>query len=482
MLPLPISFKRSLVLAWALLPLACRLSPRGVPAEARRGDYAALFFTRDEAEEFTTLLPPFSTGMGAAEFLPEEAGALAGFAGFPRRLWLPRPAREYRNGFFATYTDVDEAPRAKVFLLTGVGVDQQKATLALVSLDTLLVSADLSKKISSWLQHEAAKQGALLSQVSVVATHTHAGHGGFSENPLWQIAVTERYRPELVASLQEALLVSYRQALSSSKEVNTLSLRAGTVEGLSKLRWPGTLLYQQGMELRFSSADNLDQPRGCLQTFPVHPTWYGINDFTLSSDIAGYIEKSSKAAMGSECFFFNGAAGNISPERGSSLREYGEDFVARLKEIPEQQQSLASLSAGSLLLSLPAPRFNLKACNISSLISTLFNVDVLSALPRFTKITYLLLNRVLWIFVPGEPLADLQKSWEKSLFTVLPGIEHIRFIGTANDYVGYIVPQELYAQPHLESCTSFYGDQLGEVVLAALLKELPLKIGGVENR
>ncbi len=72
-------------------------------------------------------------------------------------------------------------------------------------------------------------------------------------------------------------------------------------------------------------------------------------------------------------------------------------------------------------------------------------------------------------------MANLQQAWEVELRRKIPDLEHVRLLSTANDYIGYIVTEELYQQPHIESCSSYYGPSLADVLLGQIMAKLPEK-------
>lgn len=459
--------------ALASLGLSCRVENVKTPsaADIRRNSLA---FSLAEPPTSAALVSHLKFAQQSDLIVPPAVTSLAGFGGALRRV-IP-PNFSGLNGFFTyclPYTQVDEqaSPRVKILLWEGLTATGETSHFGIVSLDLVAVTADVTQKIVNTLR-QRMPPGMTLDQghIQVIASHTHSGTAGLSENPFWGAFACDRYSQPLWDFFATRVADTFEKALKNLKPVEKRTIKKGRLPGFNRTRFPGMEVDDRFLALSMTSDDS-QSPLGCALIYAVHPTWYGQKDRTLSADVTGFVEHALERKEGAPaCVFLNGAVGNAEIQAAAgTLEQYAEAFANAVHEQGATQNESAplKLAFGARIVSLPKPAPNLKACNLEGL-DTVVSAEMLDQLPRTTKIAYLILGKTLLIFFPGEAVFDVQKEFEQKLKAKFPDFEDVRLLSLSNDYLGYMVGVGNYDTPTLESCSTLYGPTVSGRLIDAL--------------
>lgn len=409
---------------------------------------------------------------------PPRPTSLAGFGGAARRLLPPNFAGGDR--FFTyclPYESVDLAPRVKVMLWQGEDSQKKLDTFALIAVDVVAVPSDVTRKIVAFLANQHPTLRLDHGNVQVVASHTHAGPAGLTENPFWSVFACDRYSQAYWAIFEERVTKAFAKALSTTRPITDAARRTTLLPGFNRSRFKGMEVDSRLLSLSFAQKESANLPKSrqgapCVQVFAAHPTFFGQTSLTLSSDLVGHVERElDRVNQGFPCVFLNGAVGNADAKAGDNL----DDYAGRFAEIafnPEKgtwQDAGTGLEFGAHILDLPTPKPNLKACGVPP-IDAFVSARILGNLPPRTKIAYARLGTTLFVFYPGEPVKTVSDALQTSILAARKDVDVVQVLGVSNDYLGYVVDSDDFSTETLESCSTLYGRRIADTLRAALVE------------
>lgn len=450
------------------------------PLDAGGAAGAGLFFERNDTAVGGTLEGPLAFGMGFSSLEPPRPTSLAGFGGGGRRALPPNPSG--MDGFFTyclPYKSVDLAPRAKVLLWQGRARGGATRALALVSLDIVASPADVSRKIVSALAARWPKLGLDHASVQVVASHTHSGPAGLTENPFWSVFACDRYSRRLWDHFEARVVEAFAAALKDAAPLadTGATRRSAALPGFNKSRFEGMAVDDRLLSFRFPRArESAVGPSGrgapCVQIFAAHPTWFGAGDLVLSSDVVGHAERElTEVNLGTPCVFLNGAVGNADIKHDAGL----DDWAQRFAELAVAGDALGpwkpvgqEIEFGARVIELPDTKINLKACKVPP-IDALVSARILANLPPRTKVAYARLGGTMFLFFPGEAVATVSRALEKAVLAVRKDVDVVQVLSVSNDYLGYVVDSDNFNARTLESCSTLYGRRISDALRGAFM-------------
>ena len=512
----------------------------------------ALFFNQNDTPKYGRISENVSFAIGIESIEPPQRTSLAGFGGASRRLTPPNISGA--GGFFTyclPYTSVDLAPRAKVLLWQGNSTrpnpalrlempfpnppfegetgfvtsqntqpqlqeDSAKSTrqdvFAIIALDVVAVPADVTKRMVATLQDAFPNLDLHQGNIQLVASHTHSGPAGLTQNSFWAAFACDRYSQELWEFFAKQVVAAFQQAINKQYSVGNIGLTSQKLDTFNKSRMPGLLADTRQLLVTFSkepgqitnsssggtssganagdgsidagAQDGSTIPNSkvtlglagvpCFTTYAVHPTWFGQNQLVLSSDIVGHLEQElKKENSDADCIFLNGAVGNADARAENGLDAYAKSFAKGSKTASKATgKSLSqTLEYGGIIVNLPVPQPNLKACKVPP-VDFLVSAKILQNLPNRTKIAYLLVGDTLFLFYPGEPIFTVQQELEVEVKKIRRDIATVQVLAVSNDYLGYLVNEENFDNETLESCSTLYGRRITNALLEATLTML----------
>ncbi len=466
-----------ILLLTVLFAVACRVeSVRSLTREDSSRD--ALFFATSDPTRRGSLASPLSFAMAFESIEPPRPTSLAGFGGGARRLLPPNYAGA--DGYFTyclPYKDVDLAPRVKVLLWQGNDPKGVVDTFAIIAIDVVAVPSDVTRKIISFLAENHPTLRLDHGNLQVVASHTHAGPAGLTENPFWSVFACDRYSSAYWAYFETQVAQAFAAALASKRPITEVTRRTTDLPGFNTSRFKGMEVDDRLLSFSFSQkpvSAKLGSRQGepCLQVFAAHPTYFGQTQLTLSSDLVGHVERELvRVNRGAPCVFLNGAVGNADATTGDGLDDYAQRF-AEIAFNPEKgtwTSAGAGLEFSARILDLPTPKPNLKACGVPP-IDAFVSARILGNLPPRTKIAYARLGKTLFVFYPGEPVKTVSDALQKAILAARKDVDVVQVLGVSNDYLGYVVDSDDFDTQTLESCSTLYGRRIADTLRNAVVE------------
>ncbi|MCL4693478.1 MAG: neutral/alkaline non-lysosomal ceramidase N-terminal domain-containing protein [Candidatus Hydrogenedentes bacterium] len=251
------------------------------------------------------------------------------------------------------------------------------------------------------------------------------------------------------------------------------------LEGMNRNRRDDPIVDDELTLTRFDTMDG--EPLVVIINWTAHPTYMSEKVMHVSAGWPGYLQREIETFMpGVTCMYINGAQGDISPRGGEGPSEFARaedygrklavkilDFVPAVQTEPEVRfdYSMSTLelpdrAAPPALLDAAGPEYGLTPENITAL------VEALS--PETSYLGVLRIGELLAVSIPGEMTSSLGVQVKQALADA--GAKHPIIVGLGNEWISYILPPEEFHQGGYEPGVSFYGDQLGPVIVAQAIE------------
>ncbi len=224
-------------------------------------------------------------------------------------------------------------------------------------------------------------------------------------------------------------------------------------------------------------------PLAVLVNWTAHPTFMDESDMLFSGDWPGHLQRTVEALAGQKvmALYYNGAEGDQSPvppaESGSRwerAERYGREMGIQAWRMWEkiQPHTVKLFAYNSEQIVLPKIQWHpdfMKTGGAEYGLNEAGMQAFLDALqPRQTRTICLRLDDWVILGVPGELAAQLGLE-AKSQARKITGASCVTIGGLANEWVSYILPAEEYRKGGYEASVSFYGETLGDTMLAGVV-------------
>ncbi len=326
---------------------------------------------------------------------------------------------------------------------------------------------------------KAAIPGLDIDHCLAAASHTHTGLEGMSldrrnvaDNP--HIGI---FSEPMLNFATDRIAQALREASESMQPVKAGSGQT-TIAGMNRNRRGAGCVDKDLTVLRLDRMNG--SPFVVFVNFTAHGTIVDETDMLVSGEWAGQMQRTVEALFGRgvTCMYANGAEGDIAPasQQGGSHWEKIEDYGRRVgiaaHELAEQVKpaDVKTFAAESAWIDLPARRgapdfvkiagdeYHVTEEQLNALLPVLF--------PDKAPTYALRVNDFELATFPGEPICVLGTAVKDALRK--DGITNPCVAALTTDSVGYILTPEEYAKSGYEVTASFYGDQLGPVVLSVV--------------
>jgi len=379
---------------------------------------------------------------------------------------LPRavPVAGFPHYRFAAGGQRDEvAVRALVLREEGLKV-------ALVSAEILLVPGDLARAL------ERRVSDLKLDRVVLAATHTHAGPGGYWDEPLGERFATGPFDRRVFELLVDRAALAVREAERALTPAR-LAVAFGSAPELAVGRGGGAL---DGHLVRARLASLAGAPIAEVVLFPAHATLLGPANRLISGDWPGALMRAGATPL----LFFQGALGDQAPRMPPGERPDPEAYaralgarIAALVEGPPDPSPALAVAAGRIGLPSADPGA------VPPLFRRVTRNLLEPLLPAEVEVVALRLGPLTLLAVPGEPVAEVGQRYRA---LAGPGSE---ILSLAGDYLGYVETEERTAAGAGETAHTYYGPELAgrlglgvKLVAEALRGPAPLSGPGSDGK
>jgi hypothetical protein len=361
-----------------------------------------------------------------------DLGAEPIIAGFPRVRWRAE--------------GVGDPVSVRALVLSEPG-----CSVALLSAEILLVPGALSRAVASRVEALG------LDAVVVVATHTHAGPGGYWDSLPGELGATGPFEQAAFDRLANAMADAIREAHAARGPAAVAVSRTRTT-ALTRNR-TGAAVDGRVLAVRLTRPGGA--PLAELVTFAAHPTLLGAWNRRISGDWAGRLLATSPRGTR---LLFQGAIGDQSAApRAIPGLEPVDAYAAALGAVvdglvPPAPDATPRLAVASASVALPPLGPGALPRALWPATSTLLG----GSLPARATVTALRLGEALLLFTPAEPVEAVGRSWR-----ALAGPD-AEVVSLSGDYVGYVDTAERFDADTGEARRSYYGPDLAARLEAAV--------------
>lgn len=355
--------------------------------------------------------------------------------------------------------------------------------VALVATDLIGISPGMKDAVL----RELAGLGFTDENVLLAAAHDHSApeclHPG---GDVWPLAFG-KFHPEYFKWTVARIADSVRQA-NAHLQPAQIGFASAALEGFNRnRRETGAGLVDPTMTvIKVAQAGPASGVRtiALVVNFTAHPTIMGGSSFDISGEWPGAMCRALESELGYDqarsqgvAMFFNGAQGDQTHagDFGSGwarVEAYGKALAGKAEALADgiQTQGGVKLAVRSLYWKLPAYRvspafiestgqeYQLSPEQAAALASKLF--------PGSVRLQAVRLGDAVLMAVPGEAIAELGLAMKRDAAAL--GARYPMVIDLANDGIGYILSPEQYNLGGYESGTSFYGPQLGAILVSQM--------------
>ena len=361
--------------------------------------------------------------------------------------------------------------RAKALVL-----DDGNKKYAIITLDILGLPPNVKPRVIETLNKKEWTEENIL----FLPSHSHTSLEMFALNDknIFDMAPIGIYQPLLLDYVVESLA-----GLINSADQDLQPVRIGTsgkpVSGLNRNRRGNPHVDNY---LTVTRIDHLNgQPLSVMVNWTAHPTIMDEHDMLVSGGWPGYLQRELEAWIGRDvvAMYYNGAEGDqsvIASGAGSHYEKaeiYGRKIAIEVMNIYQDFQPLedAEFEYNYRVIQLPErkahPDFMETGGKEYGLDEQKIQVLLDQVFPEQTSVSACRLGELLIVGAPGEMIAELGLEIKDELKE--HGIKYPVIGGLANQWISYILSEEEYDKSGYEASVSFYGKELGDVMVKAML-------------
>jgi hypothetical protein len=316
--------------------------------------------------------------------------------------------------------------------------------------------------------------------IMFLPSHSHSSLEMFALNDrnIFNLAPIGIFQPELLDFVVQALADLIKSADQKLKPVR-IGSQSKEIDGLNRNRRGEPFVDRS---LTVTRIDHLNgQPMAVLVNWTAHPTIMDDEDMWVSGGWPGYLQRELEGIIGQGvvAMYYNGpqADQSVRAEGAGSHYEkaerYGRTMALKTMEIYRHIKPVEDIRFAYRFKTVPLPKREAHPDFMSSggkeygLNEESINTLLAQVFPEQTSIGACRLGDLLIVGAPGELIAELGLSIKDNLHS--RGIKYPVIGGLANEWISYILSEEEYHKGGYESSVSFYGKDLGEVIVRGMM-------------
>jgi len=347
---------------------------------------------------------------------------------------------------------------------------------AIVTLDILGLPPNVKPRIIEKLNGETWTE----ENIMFLPSHSHTSLEMFALNDknIFNLAPIGIFQPELLDFVVETLADLIKSADQNLKPVR-IGSQCKDIEGLNRNRRGEAFVDNT---LTVTRIDHLDgQAMAVLVNWTGHPTIMDEDDMLVSGGWPGYLQRELEGILGKGvvAMYYNGSQADqsvVAKSAGSHYEKaerYGRTMAIHVRSIYENIQAAEDIPFTYNYKSIPLPEreahpdFMLNGGKEYRLDEDRINILLEQVFPVQTHVGACRLGDLLIVGSPGELIAELGLNIKDNLKT--RGIKYPVIGGLANEWISYILSEEEYQKGGYESSVSFYGKDLGDVIVRGMM-------------
>jgi neutral ceramidase len=371
-----------------------------------------------------------------------------------------------------------EGVHDRIFAKALVIADGQKK-FALVTVDIV----GFPPPVKPLLVERLSGDGWTKEQIMLLPSHSHTSIEMNAINPAntFQVPQLGIYNARVFDFVMERLA---RVIQDAERQLTPVSIGTSSlsIDGWNRNRRGGAVIDKELTITRLDAAGG--KPLAVLVNFTAHPTFMNGEDMLFSGDWPGHLQRTLESLVGDgvTAMYYNGAEGDQAPagrpDAGNSRWERAERYGRDLGIVAWKQwqqtpvRPKADFTYHLQAIALPEralhPDFMKTGGAEYGLSEKLFKEMLPGMIPAQTESISLRLGDLLVVGIPGEMAASLGLKI-KAEAGRLTGAKHPVIGGLADVWTSYILPAEEYRRGGYESSVSFYGEKLGDTIVAGAI-------------
>lgn len=337
-----------------------------------------------------------------------------------------------------------------------LALKQGEERVIVISVDLLAITDEMREAV---LQKIRAKVPLPPHGLLISATHTHSGPGALSSGFLEQFAAGPFDR----SFFEKATDTMAKAALLANEALKPARISHGAAAAPELIRNRMNPSGPVDPEVSFIDIlGEVGQPIATLVNFSAHATVLKPDNLQFSGDYPGFLEAALEEQGGIALFTAGSVADQTAhpPEGSDGYRQAEAMGRALARKVREARRTLPEehvpLSARILSVQLPPPQVKVGPDRrLARLIaSPFFDAETILQTIRIGPILLIGIPADLSVVLGGKIKAHAREQ----------GMEAI-IVGFANDYIGYLLPHDLYRTDAYEARMSFHGPQMGEYLV-----------------
>jgi hypothetical protein len=400
-----------------------------------------------------------SAGAAKVDITPDTAAMQVPLGGYAARKGAPA-------------TGIHDRIYARALVLSEANIK-----IGIVSVDLCFLPANFRAEIGKRVA-AAGVAGLDLGHLLIAATHSHT-----SPDPLAMHSTNTStmkgwtsYAPALAQfeadKIAQAIVLADHRVMPAKIGVGTLD-----ATGSNRNR-RGEKITDPTMTL-VRITDEQGRSLAAIVDFAAHPTLYDDKMMEISADWPGAMCGWLETTMGGDAvaMFLNGAEGDASPNgaigdtASAKVENYGRGLGEKAWDILRlmQLKSTVTVTAWREPVDLPPRKpnalFIIAARSFGATMAQAQEI-VRQLMPTTTTIGFFRVGDLLLICFPCEPTGELGLAAKQAASKAGYAVPAV--VALADDWLAYALTPGQYREGNYEAGMSFYGDQLGPVLLRAV--------------
>jgi len=411
----------------------------------------------------------------SATALPRAQAALA--AG-EAKVDITPPLKEFPTVSLGGFGDRQGKPAQSVhdpIYARALVLAQGRSKITLVSLDLLEVTPGMKAAVVKQVAHLGFSDATVL----LAATHDHSAPECLHPaGDVWPLAFG-KFLPEYYAWTNKRIADAIRTA-NMRLQAAQVGFASAPIPGMNRNRREtgGGLVdpVMTVMKVANMGIGSAARTIALVVNFTAHPTIMGADSFAISGEWPGAMSRALQNRIGGDgvALFYNGTQGDqsVAGEFGSGWKRvdgYGKALADKAWELARSVKLAHDVKLGASEITWKLPPYQVSPAFIESTGQEYKMTPKAAAgiaaklFPSAVELQAVRVGDGLLMAVPGEAIVELGLEMKKNASDL--GAKYPICVGVANNYVGYILSPKQYELGGYESGTSFYGPQLGELLV-----------------
>jgi len=348
---------------------------------------------------------------------------------------------------------------------------------AIITLDILGLPPNVKPQVIEKLN----QKGWTEENIILLPSHSHTSLEMFALNDknIFNLAPIGIFQPQLLEFVVQSLADLIKSADQNLKPVK-IGSQSKQIEGLNRNRRGEPFIDKT---LTVTRIDHINgKPMTLLVNWTGHPTIMDEHDMFVSGGWPGYLQRELEGWIGQGvvAMFYNGPQGDqsvIAEGAGSHFEKaekYGRTMAINVLNIYNNINPAENIqfSYNYKIIQLPDkkahPNFMETGGKEYGLDEEKINILLDQVFPVQTSIGACRLGDLLIVGAPGELSAELGLNVKEKLNT--RGVLYPAIGGLANQWISYILSEKEYHKGGYESSVSFYGKDLGNVIVRGMME------------